>query len=93
MSDMQVLRDTPEIDVLKLLFHQEIENIRNSKTEVDNKLNSFYLKNIQSIPYETLESNVAEARPKEFEHHDKVQPLEISVNAFGEGMRRLRRER
>lgn len=57
------------------LFQKEIEDIKNAKSDTDNKLNEILVKHIKSIPLEFLEANLHQSILEKFHQHDKVQTL------------------
>lgn len=75
------------------LFQKEIEDIRNAKSDTDNKLNEIFIKNIKSISSEFLEKNINQKILDKFHQHDTVQSLENSVGIFVEAFQRLKQEK
>ena len=73
MSDMaELYHQKDEVKILTQLFQKEIEDIKNAKTDSDNKLAELYAKNIKVVPTETLVSSSNRNILENFNLHDKV---------------------
>lgn len=75
--------------MLRKIYQVDIENIRNAKSDTDNKLSQIFAKNIRSVSDELLVENVGKKLLGVYRLHDKVQPLETSISAFVESFQRL----
>lgn len=61
--------------MLRKIYQVDIENIRNAKSDTDNKLSQIFAKNIKSVSDEMLVENVGNKLLGGYRLHDNVQPL------------------
>lgn len=93
LSDLGELGQKDALSVLTQLFLKEIEDIKNAKSDTDNKLTELFVKNIRSIPQEQLAEFANKTVMKDFHQHDQVQSTETSIGLFVEALGRLKKER
>lgn len=56
--------------MLRKIYQVDIENIRNAKSDTDNKLSQIFAKNIKSVPDELLVDNVGKKVLGGYRLHD-----------------------
>lgn len=94
LKDLAALAETnDELTILKKLYQTDIENIKNAKSDTDNKLSQIFAKNIKTLSEQLLVENVQNKILSSYRQHDKVQPLQNSVSAFAESFQRLMKQK
>lgn len=58
--------------MLTKLFQKDIEDIKNAKSDTDNKLSQIFAKHIRTLPAELIDENVQKQLIDSFRSHDKV---------------------
>jgi len=58
---------------LQKLFQEDIENIKNAKSDTDNKLSQIFAKNIKTVSTDLLASSISFKFIDGFNQHDKIQ--------------------
>ncbi len=58
--------------MLKKLFYDDIENIKNAKSDTDNKLSLLFAKTIKAIPIGLLHQNMFSKEIEHYRRHDTV---------------------
>ena len=73
MKDLVDLNQlTDEFSIMQKLYQIDIDNIKNAKSDTDNKLSQIFAKNIRTVPTETLEENIKLPIIEQYLSHDKV---------------------
>jgi hypothetical protein len=76
LKDLSALASmNDEFAILQKLYQQDIENIKNAKSDTDNKLSQIFAKNIKTISNEILAENIQHKILTSYRQHDKVQTL------------------
>lgn len=76
LKDLSALVEmNDELAILQKLYQHDIENIKNAKSDTDNKLSQIFAKNIKTISNEILTENISHKIISSYRQHDKVQSL------------------